>query len=131
MATSSRLRAQDLIMVKMFEWMEVHNYTFQPDFLIRIIAVFGRFAAHLSQGVKDMLADVVPKVPINMPRKTIAAIAMLHKTAEPLLAEIRALEAEQIARTGRPLHPRQVYEALEQIRQRSDGRIGYLVAPGA
>ncbi len=126
---TSRLRAQDLIMVKLFEWMEVYGYAFKPDFLIRMVALFGRFAAHFSDGIKDMLADVIPKVPINMRRKTIAAVAMLHKTAEPLLEEIRALEADQIARTGRPLHPRQVYEALEKIRQRSDGRIGYLVAP--
>lgn len=128
---TSRLRAQDLIMVKLFEWMEVHGYAFKQDWLIHLIALFGRFAAHLSEGVKDMLSSVVPKVPINMKRKTIAAVAMLHKTAEPLLEEILSLEADQIARTGRPLHPRQVYEALEKIRQRSDGRIGYLVAPGA
>jgi hypothetical protein len=128
---TSRLRTQDLIMVKLFDWMEMHGYAFQQDFLIRVISLFGRFAAHLSEGAKDMLADVVPKVPVNMSRKTIAAVAMLHKTAEPLLEEIRALEAEHIARTGRPLHPRQVYEALEKIRARSGGRIGYLVAPEA
>jgi hypothetical protein len=127
---TSRLRAQDLIMVKLFDWMELHGYTFRQDFLIRIISLFGRFAAHLSDDAKAMLASVVPKVPINMKRKTIAAVAMLHKTAEPMLTEIREREADQIARTGRPLHPRQVYDILEQIRQRSDGHIGYLVAPG-
>lgn len=126
---TSRLRAQDLIMVKLFEWMDEYGYTFKPDFLIGTISLFGRFAAHLSEGAKDMLSTVVPKVPINMPRKTIAAITMLHKTAEPLLDEIMSLEAEQIARTGKPLHPRQVYSALEGIRLRSDGRIGYLVLP--
>ncbi len=128
---TSRLRAQDLIMVKLFEWMEVHGYTFRPDWLIRVIAMLGRLSAHFSEDIKTMLSQTVPKVPVNMARRTIAAIAMLHKTAEPLLMEIRTLEADQIARTGRPLHPRQVYEVLERIRQRSDGRIGYLVAPGA
>lgn len=128
---TSRLRAQDLIMVKLFEWMELHGYTFRQDSLIRLISVLGRLSAHFSEDIKTMLSQTVPKVPINMPRKTIAAVAMLHKTAEPLLAEVRSLEAEQIARTGWPLHPRQIYEALEKIRARSDGRIGYLVAPGA
>ena len=127
---TSRLRAQDLIMVKLFEWMELYGYTFQQDMLIRFIALLGRFSAHFSDDIKTMLSQTVPKVPINMPRKTIAAVAMLHKTAEPLLAEIRTIEAEHIARTGLPLHPRQIYAALEAIRQRSDGRIGYLVAPG-
>ena len=126
---TSRLRAQDLIMVKLFEWMDNYGYKFEQDGLIRIISLFGRFAAHLSDRAKEMLSSVVPKVPINMPRKTIAAIAMLHKTAEPLLDEIRSLEAEHISRTGKPMHPRQVYAALEDIRMRSDGRIGYLVLP--
>ncbi len=126
---TSRLRTQDLIMVKLFEWMELYGYTFKQDFMITIISLFGRLAAHLSDDAKTLLADVVPKVPINMGRKTIAAIAMLHKTAEPLLDAIQAFEADQIARTGQPLHPRQIYEELEKIRQRSDGRIGYLVAP--
>lgn len=126
---TSRLRAQDLIMVKLFEWMENYGYTFEQDFLIRIISLFGRFAAHLSDGAKDMLSSVVPKVPPNMPRRTIAAIAMLHKTAEPLLAEIGSMEAEHVVRTGKPMHPRQVYAALEEIRRRSGDRIGYLVLP--
>ena len=128
---TARLRAQDLIMVKLFEWMEVYGYTFRQDFLIRLISLFGRVAAHLSEGAKDLLSSVVPKVPLNMKRKTIAAIAMLHKTAEPLLAEITEAEARHIAGTGRPLHPREIFAMLEQIRQRSDGRIGYLVLPGA
>ena len=126
---TSRLRAQDLIMVKLFEWMEMYGYTFRQDFLIRLISMLGRFSAHLSEDIKNMLADVVPKVPVNMTARTIAAIAMLHKTAEPLLEEISKLEADHIASTGRPLHPRQILAALEAIRQRSDGRIGYLVAP--
>ena len=126
---TSRLRAQDLIMVKLFEWMEDYGYKFEQDFLIRIISLFGRFAAHLSDGAKDMLAAVIPKVPRNMPRRTIAAIAMLHKTAEPLLDEIRSIEAEHIVRTGKPMHPQQVYAALEEIRRRSGDRIGYLVLP--
>jgi Permuted papain-like amidase enzyme, YaeF/YiiX, C92 family len=126
---TSRLRAQDLIMVKLFEWMEEYGYKFKQDFVIRIISLFGRFAARLSDGAKDMLSAVIPKVPRNMPRKTIAAIAMLHKTAEPLLDEIKSIEAEHIVRTGKPMHPRQVYAALEDIRRRSGDRIGYLVLP--
>ncbi len=126
---TSRLRMQDLIMVKLFDWMDVHGYRFEPDFLIRLIGLFGRIAARLSDSAKAVLSDIVPKVPINMSARTIAAVAMLHKTAEPLLEAIEAIEAEQIARTGQPLHPRQIYDELERIRLRSDGRIGYLVAP--
>lgn len=128
---TSRLRAQDLIMVKLFEWMDRHGYIFDEDALVRIISRFGRMSAYLSDGVKSLLADVVPKVPINMPRKTVAAVVMLHKTAEPLLQEILLIEANHIRRTGLPLHPSSVLAALEQMRERADGRIGYLVLPRA
>ena len=124
-----RLRAQDLIMVKLFEWMELHGYKFEQDNLIRLVGILGRFSALWFEDVKTMLADVIPKVPRNMPRKTIAAVAMLHKTAEPLLEEIMRLDRDNLDRTGRPLHPREVYIALENIRQRSGDRIGYLVLP--
>ena len=126
-----RIRTQDLIMVKLFEWMDHYGYVFREDALIRIVARFGRLSAYFSEDVKELLADVVPKVPRNMSRRTIAAVAMLHKTAEPLLEEIAHADEAHLARTGVPLHPRQVYALLELVRERSDGRIGYLVLPGA
>ncbi|MDH4982592.1 hypothetical protein [Hyphomicrobium sp. D-2] len=51
---------------------------------------------------------------------------MLHRTAEPLLDELQALERRRIDRSGRPLHPREVYDFLETKRQNSNGAIGYL-----
>jgi hypothetical protein len=51
---------------------------------------------------------------------------MLHKTAEPLLADLQELEQQSIDRYGRPLHARQVLEHLERLRQAANGRIGYL-----
>ena len=76
-----------------------------------------------------MLADIVPKVPRNMPRRTIATIAMLHKTAQPLVGELQKLEQETILRTGHPMHGRDVLAHLDRIRAASRGQIGYLVAP--
>jgi len=63
-----------------------------------------------------------------MRRSTIQAVAMLHRTAEPLLADLQALERRSIDRTGRPLHAREVNEFLEAKRQASNGAIGYLGA---
>ncbi len=76
------LRRQDMIMTKFFEWMETRGYKFKPDWLMFLVAIFGRLAGQLSNGVKDLLSSVIPKVPSNMRARTIAAIAMLHKTAE-------------------------------------------------
>jgi hypothetical protein len=124
---TSRLRLQDLLMDRLFLWMEQHDYRFREDLPIRMIGMLGKLSGHLSSRAKELIADVVPKVPPNMQRSTIQAVAMLHKTAEPLLAELQAHERRSIDRTGRPLHAREIYEILEARRQASNGEIGYLV----
>ncbi len=126
---TSQLRLQDMIMTKLFEWMETRDYVFREDWSIRLISILGRLASHLSDDAKDLIASVVPKVPINMSRRTISVIAMLHKTAEPLLAHLKAIEDLHIDRTGKPLHPRVVLAELEGWRERHGNRVGYL-APG-
>jgi hypothetical protein len=122
-----RLRRQDMIMTKFFEWMETRGWRFEEDFVIRLIAVFGRLSSYLSEGAKDLMSSVVPKVPRNMRRSCIATIAMLHKTAEEVMPALSALEDDHIRMTGRPLHPRDMLAHLERLRQISGGRIGYLV----
>jgi len=124
---TSRLRLQDLLMDRLFLWMEQHDYRFREDLPIKLIGYFGHLSGKLSTRAKNLIADVVPKVPPNMQRSTIQAVAMLHRTAEPLLAELQAMERRSIDRTGRPLHAREVYDFLEGKRQASNGEIGYLV----
>lgn len=126
---TSSLRNQDMIATKLFEFMEVHDYRFREDYAIRLIGLLGRLSAYLSEDAKDMIADVVPKVPPNMRRSTIAVIAMLHKTAQPLLEQLNEMERAEIARSGRPPHPRDVLAFLDHHRTQSGDRIGYLVAP--
>ena len=58
---------------------------------------------------------------------TIATIAMLHKTTEEVVGELKELERRSKELTGRPLHPREVFEALERIREARGYEIGYLV----
>ncbi len=124
---TSRLRLQDLLMDKLFSWMDEYGYRFREDLPIRLIGIFGQLSGHLSNRAKNLIAAVVPKVPPNMHASTIKAVAMLHKTAEPLLAELQALERRSIDRSGRPLHAREVYADLEQRREAAKGHIGYLV----
>lgn len=125
---TSSLRNQDMIATKLFEFMEVHNYKFEEDTSIRLIGWLGRLSAHLSESAKDLISSVVPKVPPNMKRKTIAVIAMLHKTAQPLLERLTEMEQAEIARSGRAPHPRETLAYLDEIRRTSGGRIGYLTA---
>lgn len=123
---TSRLRLQDLLMDRLFLWMDEHGYRFREDLPIRLIGVFGLLSGKLSDRAKTLIAEVVPKVPPNMRRSTIQAVAMLHKTAEPLLAELLALERRSIDRNARPLHARDIYAFLEEKRQALGDKVGYL-----
>lgn len=125
---TSRLRLQDLLMDKLFEWMDAYGYRFHEDLPIRLIGIFGRLSSRLSEKTRALVADVLPEVPPNMRRSTIQAVAMLHKTAEPMLAELQDLEQQSIDRHGRPLHAREVFEHLEGVRKSANGHIGYLIA---
>ena len=124
---TSHIRMQDLIMSKLFDWMDEHGYVFEEDAKIRGIEVLGGIAGIMPGFVKDAISGVVPKVPSNMSTRTVGAIAMLHKTAQPILERLLAEEARHIKDTGRPLHPRLVQADLERMRAASPGRIGYLV----
>lgn len=126
---TSKLRLQDMVMLKILDWMELLKYKFKQRFPIGLISFFGKLSAYLSKRAKELLSDVVPNVPRNMTRRTIAAIIMLHKTAEPILEKMVVLEEAHIKETGRQLHPRVVLEEVERIRKAAGRRIGYLVRP--
>ena len=123
---TSTVRLMDMVMVKLFEWMEQKNYVFKPTFMIRMIGFFGKLTGYLPNAIKDFLTFVLPKVPSNMTKSTIEAIAMLHKTADPIFKELNKMERQSISSTGRPLHPRDIYAHLDQVEQKAGGKIGYL-----
>lgn len=121
------MRIKDMIMTKLFEWMDVYGYKFYPDLTVRLVALGGRLSSRLSKRAQELVASVTGGVvPPNTTGNAIGAVAMLHRTAEPIYKELELLETESIRNYGRQLHPRQVLEILEQIRQRSGNRIGYL-----
>jgi hypothetical protein len=126
---TSSLRLQDLIMDRLFAWMDDHDYRFKEDFVIRLVGLFGRMSAFMSERAKEAISEIVPKVPRNMRRQTIAAVAMLHRTAEPLLQELLELERASVDTTSRPLDAATVHNFLEQKRELSGKRLGYLVQP--
>jgi Permuted papain-like amidase enzyme, YaeF/YiiX, C92 family len=124
---TSNIRLQDFTMDKLFEWMETRGLRFKETAAVRAVSLLGRFSAHFSDGAQHMLESLFPRVPINMPRKTVATVAMLHKTAEPIYLELQELERKCVAETGRPLHGTEIFEYLEKLRTRDGGRVGYLV----
>jgi hypothetical protein len=123
---TSELRLKDMIMVKLFEWMELGSYRFQPTLLVELIGLFGTFSARLPAGVQKLTSRLAGKVPPNMSARAVGAVAMLHWTAEELFKELRREEDESIRTSGRQLHPRLVLSRLEEMRQARGRRIGYL-----
>jgi hypothetical protein len=126
---TSTIRLQDFVMVKLFEWMEQKGYTFKEPPAIRIVSQLGRASAYVPWPLSSLLALVAPPVPMNMKRSTIAAIAMLHYTAEPLFKQLQTLERKSIYERGYPLHPREILVHLESVREQSPEHVGYLWAP--
>ena len=124
---TAALRNQDMILSKLFEAMERDGYVFKEDLPIWLISYLGSWGARLSEETKDILTALIPKIPRNMRRKTIAVVAMLHQTAEPLLKDVTRIERQRIAAAGYAPHPREVLEHLERAVSSTDGRIGYLV----
>lgn len=124
---TSTMRSQDMVMTKMLEWMELHNYKFKEDFFIKLISRLGRLSSYLSETAKNLVASVVPKVPSNMERKTVAAVTMLHKTAEGIHEQVVEMEEATIKETGHQMHPRDMLAEIEKIREASGREIGYLV----
>jgi hypothetical protein len=124
---TANIRLQDFTMDKLFEWMERYNYRFEETSAIKLVSLLGRFSAHFSDHAKQVLSSVFPRVPANMPRKTVAVVAMLHKTAEPIYHELQHLNQQVVVETGVPMHGVDIFAALEAIRERDGNRIGYLV----
>ena len=127
---TSSLRMQDLLMSKLFDWMDAHGYQFREKFGIGVMALIGRLTSWGPEIMKNGLSAAgFPKIPANMSARTIATIGMLHDTAQEILERLVELDKQRIATSGRPLHPREVQQELERFRAASGGRIGYLVVP--
>ena len=94
---------------------------------MRLISILGRMASYLSHDVKEMIDDVIPVVPVNMKRSAIAAIAMLHETAEPLFQELRALELDRTKNSKpAPTSSRGASNPGPHPRDQGFAQIGYL-----
>lgn len=123
------LRMQDLLMTKIFEWMESGDYQFRERLPITVAALAGRLTSWTPDFFKNILvAAGLPKIPPNMTARTITTIGMLHNTAQPILERLLRLDEDRIKTTGRPMHPAEVLAELARFEAANKGRIGYLVS---
>ncbi len=125
--TTAKARLQEIIMDRLFDWMEQYGYRFREDFTIKMMAGLGLRSGWLPTTVQQALQEVMPIVPANMNKRAVAAIAMLYYTGQVLLDEMLRLQVNHIDKTGLPLPPTKAAAALEKIREQSGNRIGYLV----
>lgn len=126
---TSQVRLQDLIMTQLFAWMDAHGYRFREDGPVRLISWLGQFSTRLSRPAQALVSSLFPRIPPHMPRRTIATIVMLHKTAQPLLEDLQHLERLTTSTERRPLRPAEIFAHLEAVRQRQPEQLGYLVLP--
>lgn len=126
---TSELRLKDMIMMKLFEWMEEYDYRFRPTLLVHVVGSSGVLTARMPSFVQTLTKRFAGKVPPNMSASAVGAVAMLHWTAEELYEGLKKLENRTIRKTGRQLHPRLVLEELERMREARGRRIGYLSMP--
>jgi len=124
--TTADLRLQDMAMDKIFEWMDNDNFCFRETFLIRLISMFGRTATYMSETIQDIVFQVIPKIPPNMSRRAVAAVAMLHETGQELLIPLRKHDESTTRTTGLPMHFSEIMKMLDEIHAESPDEIGYL-----
>ncbi len=124
---TSDLRLQDLIMDKFFEWMDEHDYRFRETFTIKLIGLLGKASSYISKPARRLIDGILPEVPKNMTRRTIATVAMLHSTAEEIFEELQEAERRHINQIGHAMHPGVALNYIESIRQRMGNEVGYLI----
>lgn len=125
---TANLRLQDAILDKHFAWMDNHGYVYSESFKIWLFSILGRISAYMPQFIKNIFVGMgLPEVPLNMKRRTIAAVMMLTFTTDPILRRLEAVAKAHSRKTGRPMHLREVYNWLEGFRADKGRRIGYLV----
>lgn len=126
---TANIRLQDFTMDKIFEWMERDGLRFRETPLVTVVSILGRFSSYFSENAKHLLSSIFPRVPRNMSRKTVATVAMLHQTAQPIYQELQALQRACVRETGRPLHGDEIFAFLEDLYVKKGGQIGYLIKP--
>ncbi|MEO1719071.1 MAG: YiiX/YebB-like N1pC/P60 family cysteine hydrolase [Pseudomonadota bacterium] len=121
------IRNQDVVMDMVFHWMDQRNLQLRPTSKIRWIGWFGRAISRLPEIMKAPLRFALPSLPPRgMSRSAIEAIAMLDDVSGELTTELMVRDRDTALKTGRPLHPRDAYAALDSVRDTRKNRISYL-----
>lgn len=102
-------RSKDLILTKLFEWMETKDYQFRPPGKIKRKAWFSwmlRRTPLVGLALKN-------KFPKYMTKDQLRLFLLLDEVAEVLDARIASIQAD----VERPLTPKEIFSVLEQFRE--------------
>ena len=126
---TAELRAKDMALTKVFEWMENEDYRLGESFLINSIGyVFiDSYSAPLWKwGLKTFVGFPIPPW---MTRDQLQTMIMLEVTVKKLTDRLNKYAVAYEKINGVPMHPELMKKHLELIRKASNGRIGYLRPP--
>lgn len=101
-------RSKDLILTKLFEWMETKDYEFRPPGKIKRKAWF----SWLVRRTPLIGLALKSKFPKYMTKDQLRLFLMLDEVAEVLNERIDFVQKE----TDRPLTPKEIFSILEQFR---------------
>lgn len=122
------MRHKDMVLTKIFQWMERDGMVFDEDVKIHAMAAAAKGGSQVPF-IANIMSKVGAKIPDYMTKDIIATMLMLEFTANPLVETIAALDDNHLLAYGVPMHPKDLLDALEDIRAGRNS-VGYLTIPG-
>ena len=114
---TSEIRLKDMMMDKIFEWMETRDLKFKKLFVASII----KFISQIPIFGNRIIGAVSEPIPSFLSESVISAMISLHLTATPIYKKLKAKNDFTLETTNFPLHPKKVYQYLDEILEESDG----------
>jgi hypothetical protein len=126
---TSEMRIKDMILSKIFLWMERYGIVFDEPLWVTMAASSAKMGSYTPL-VRDLISKAIGKIPTYMSRSTISTMIMLQFTADPLLKKLQKASDDYQMANRVPMHPREILHELDQIFLSSPGyRVGFLSAP--
>lgn len=104
---------KDTVLTKIYEWIVVHGYEFDPGFKAGFLA---KYLVHTARKLPLIGYLFKDKFPSYMPRKTLETIVILQQTAEPILQLLNTRDQAHFKRTGQWMTVAELYQSLDEIR---------------
>ena len=117
-------RAKDMVLTKIFEWMQEDQYRFKPRTGAKLGSYFG-WSMRRIPFINSKILKLKNKFPLNMGAGALQIFIVLDTVGKDLMQQIE--EAQK--KVDYPLAPREMYKILENYRE--DDLLTYIVKRGS